>query len=118
RARGGGPPHEVAEQAGYTPPTTKPALDLAFAPRNAVALTAVVSRDVPEIDLKVGASVSSPPSASSSQGSAVAANTTDSKKKSGCGCATSDRNDVLGGALLVGASLLTRRRRRLASRGA
>jgi LPXTG-motif cell wall-anchored protein len=34
------------------------------------------------------------------------------KKKSGCGCASTDRNGLLEGALLVGASLFLARRRR------
>ena len=99
----GGPPdqHGVAQA-----PT--PALDLAFAPRNAVQLAAVVTKDVPEIDLRAGASEPVVPSAA--PGSAVSA--TRSQKKSGCGCQATDRNDVLAGALLFGASLLFRRRRR------
>jgi hypothetical protein len=116
RGEWGGPPREIAEQPGFQPAATKPALDLAFAPRAAVALSQAVARDVPEIDLKAGASVSKPASASSTPGSAVSSPS--EKKKSGCGCASTDRNGELGGALLVGASLLIGRRRRRASRRA
>ncbi|MBA3542349.1 MAG: DUF2330 domain-containing protein, partial [Deltaproteobacteria bacterium] len=55
RYRWGGPPYEVTAQPGFTPTGVKPALDLAFAPRDAVKLTEVVQRDVPEIDLKASA---------------------------------------------------------------
>jgi MYXO-CTERM domain-containing protein len=67
-----------------------------------------VTRDVPEIDLRAGASQTKVPD--SAQGSAMPATT--AKNKSGCGCQATDRNGLLGGALLVGASLLIRRRRR------
>jgi len=83
----GGPPSEIANQPGFQPTGIKPAVDLAFAPRGEIQLAQVVLRDLPEIGIK-------------------AAN------RSGCGCATTGRNDVLGGALLLGASLLVRRRRR------
>jgi len=116
RGEWGGPPREIAEQPGFTPAAIKPALDLAFASRTAVALPQVVARDVPEIDLKAGASVWKPASASSTPGSAVGSPS--ENKKTGCGCASTDRNGELGGALLVGASLLIGRRRRRASRGA
>jgi hypothetical protein len=89
-------------------PTSKPALDLAFAPRNAIQLASAVTHDVPEIDLAAGASETRVPG--SAQGSAMAAS--QAKKASGCGCQASGRNDLLPGALVVGAGLLFRRRRR------
>ena len=98
----GGPPPDVLAKGGGG---VKPAVDLAFAPRGEVKLASAVLQDVPEIDLRVGASKASTPTPVPSTGETT-------KKKSGCGCATEDRNDVLGGALLVGASLLLRRRRR------
>ncbi len=118
RGRWGGPPLEIASKPGFVPAAVKPALDLAFAPRGQVELATAVLQDVPEIDLKLGASRTSaldatttpPPRAGSGSGSAVAEG--QGKKKSGCGCASTDRNGLLGGALLVGVSLLARRRRR------
>jgi hypothetical protein len=106
----GGPPPAVTAQAGFQPPTTRPALGLAFAPRNAVQLGQAVTRDVPEIDLKAGASNDPAPATAGSAVAPMSPSTT--KKKTGCGCQMTERNDLLGGALLVGASLLFRRRRR------
>ena len=106
----GGPPPEVANQPGFHAAGTQAALGIAFAPRDAVQLASVVTRDVPEIDLHAGASIPPASSSGSGAGSAMAA-TTAKKKKSGCGCQTTGRNGFLGGALLVGASLLLRRRR-------
>ncbi len=121
RGRWGGPPSEIANKPGFVATGVKPALDLAFAPRGQVDLATAVLQDVPEIDLKLGASKtpaldptttrSSPPPAGSGSGSAVAESA--GKKKSGCGCASTDRNGLLGGALLVGVSMLLRRRRRV-----
>ena len=109
RGRWGGPPADVTRQAGYTPTGVKPALDLAFAARGQVQLASAVLQDVPEIDLHPGASNEG--AASATPGTTVA--TGDRvKKKSGCGCQATDRNGLLGGALLVGASLVIRRRRR------
>jgi MYXO-CTERM domain-containing protein len=102
----GAPPPELAGKVGSTAP--RAATNLAFAPRSEVALAAVVLQDVPEIDLRAGASKAPAPTGSS-PGSAVAAS---SKKRGGCGCETGDRNDGLLGALLVGASMLFVRRRR------
>jgi hypothetical protein len=79
----GGPPPEIAQRARSRPQS---AVGLAFAPRGEVQLPQVVLRDLPEIGLRMN--------------------------RTGCGCATTGRNDVLGGALLIGASLLFRRRRR------
>jgi hypothetical protein len=106
----GGPPYELI-QRGVASTGPVPAKNIAFAPRGKVQLASAVLQDVPEIDLRVGASKPTP--APSAPGRGVAPLTTEQPKtKSGCGCATSERNDVLGGALLVGASLLVRRRRR------
>ncbi len=116
RGRWGGPPSEIAARPGFSPVGIKPALDLAFQPRGQVVLASAVLQDVPEIDVKRGASntptldpTTTPPPAVGS-GSAVA--DASGKKKSGCGCASTDRNGLLGGALLVGASMLARRRRK------
>ena len=105
----GGPTADVAADPSFKPAGTMAATDLAFAPRNAVQLTQVVNRDVPEIDLKASASVSTTP-ADPAHGRAVPAKET--TKKTGCGCASTDRNDLAGGALLVGVISIVRRRRR------
>jgi MYXO-CTERM domain-containing protein len=117
RGRWGGPPREIMAKPGYTPTGIKPALDLAFAPRGEVQLATAVLQDVPEIDLKSGASnpgnqVADPPMPSAGSASGSAVSSTESKKKTGCGCQASDRNGWLGGALLVGAALVLRRRRK------
>ncbi|MBA3464856.1 MAG: DUF2330 domain-containing protein [Deltaproteobacteria bacterium] len=117
RGRWGGPPREISARPGFTPTGIKPAVDLAFAPRGEVKLASAVLHDVPEIDLKVGASnvatqVSDPPMPSSGSASGSAVSSTEAKKKSGCGCAASDRNGSIATALLVGAALVLRRRRR------
>jgi MYXO-CTERM domain-containing protein len=101
----GGPPQEVIAKTGFDN-AVKPATNLAYAPRGEVQLASAVLQDVPEIDLRRGASKASTPPPAPSAGNEHA------KKKSGCGCASTDRNGVLLGALLVGASLLTQRRRR------
>ncbi|HEX2687542.1 MAG TPA: DUF2330 domain-containing protein [Kofleriaceae bacterium] len=111
----GGPPSEIARQPGFAPGGIKPATGLAFAARGEVALAQVVLRDIPEIGVKAGASAAPAPSpTASAPGSAAAppADTAPAKKRPGCGCATTGRDDVLGGAFLIGASLLVRRRRR------
>jgi hypothetical protein len=108
----GGPPQDVIAKGGWDGQSVKPAVDLAFAPRGEVRLAAVVLQDVPEIDLRAGASKVEP--GLTAEGSAMAPGPSDAapKKRSGCGCASTDRNGLVGGALLVGASLLLRRRRR------
>ena len=120
RGRWGGPPGDVMARPGYTPTGTKSALDLAFAPRGQVVLATSVLQDVPEIDLKSGvqrAPSATPSTPGSASGSAVATSEP-AKNKSGCGCQATDRNGLLGGALLVGASGLFARRRRRPRRGA
>ena len=113
----GGPPLEVTRAPGYQATGVQPATDLAFAPRNTIALPEVVKRDVPEIDLH--ASTPSPQATTPGSGATVTPPappstpaTGPAAKKGGCGCATTDDGGVLGGALLVGASLLAGRRRR------
>jgi MYXO-CTERM domain-containing protein len=95
----GGPPR------GEIATGTKPATGLAFAARSDIQLAAVVTRDVPEIELKVGAS---DPGAPSTTG----ATHNQAKKKSGCGCGVADDDGVLGGIALVGACAVVVRRRR------
>ncbi|MBA3542347.1 MAG: DUF2330 domain-containing protein [Deltaproteobacteria bacterium] len=111
----GGPPPALG--IAYQGP--RPALGIAFAPRDAVVLASAVKHDIPEIDIRAGALEDKAPSGGS--GSAVAATTTEPKpeaktgapsNKSGCGCGASSRNDVLGGTLVVGLSMLARGRRR------
>jgi MYXO-CTERM domain-containing protein len=97
----GGPPSEVTT----ADPVVKPALDLAFAKRDAVQLASVVARDVPEIGLRAGV-VETPQTTNHTVSSGSP------KRTSGCGCQTTDGGDVLWGGLLVGTSILARRRRR------
>ncbi|MBA3395668.1 MAG: DUF2330 domain-containing protein [Deltaproteobacteria bacterium] len=112
----GGPPHQITQRPGWQGTSIKPAVDLAYAPRGEVQLASAVLQDVPEIDLRAGASAAAKvpaPTTGSGAGGAVVPTPSDApKKKSGCGCATTKRNDLLGVALLVGVSLLLRRRRR------
>jgi MYXO-CTERM domain-containing protein len=122
----GGPPPEVAQQAGFQDPGIKPAVGLAFAPRGEIQLAQVVRRDIPELGITAGAAAVMPPASGSAARSAPpppsappaappAADRPASRSKSGCGCATSDPRDVTGGAVLLGAGVvLARRRRRLA----
>jgi len=108
----GGPPQELYQRPGFVPPAVKPALDLAFVQRGNVQLATSVLHDVPEIDLRVGASKEV--AGADASGSAVAPSPTSDRpqKKSGCGCQTTDRNGQLVGALLVGACMFVMRRRR------
>jgi MYXO-CTERM domain-containing protein len=112
RGNWGGPPSEVLAQPGFVATGTKPALDLAAAPRGAIQLTNVIARDVPEIGLRAGASVPEPVATSpqDSAGSAIATNAP-AKKKSGCGCQATDRGGVLWLGVLAVAGLVRRRRR-------
>ncbi|MBL8624199.1 MAG: DUF2330 domain-containing protein [Myxococcales bacterium] len=114
RGRWGGPP------AGETGGGVKPALDLAFAARGAARLPELVKQDVPEIDVKAGATAAppSPPAGSATPALAppapAAPPATEPTKKSGCGCAT-EGGEGAGLAFVGGlgvAALVTRRRRR------
>ncbi len=109
RHRWGGPPNGGGE------PPPQPATNLAFAPRNVIALPQVVKRDLPEIGIRsqmIGPTINAdstkptepaPPSAPPMPPPA--------KAKSGCGCETSDPGSL---ALGLGAAvgLLARRRPR------
>ncbi|MDB4954691.1 MAG: hypothetical protein JWO36_2260 [Myxococcales bacterium] len=101
RGEWGGPPAEITAQAGFAALGTKPALDLAFAPRNAVELASAVTRDIPEIGLRANAS-DIVGSSSGTVGGAV-------KKKTGCGCQSTD---AAGGILFVGGLLVILRTRK------
>ena len=112
----GGPPPEVAPQAGFQYAGTKPAVGLAFAPRGEIQLSQVVRRDIPELGITAGAAAAMPPAS----GSAASAGTPPSpvpldlppRTKSGCGCATSNPRDALGGVAMLVVGLLVARRRR------
>jgi MYXO-CTERM domain-containing protein len=116
RGNWGGPPPEVQAQPGFQATGTKAALDLAAAPRDAIQLTSVIARDVPEIGLRAGAAAPDPTPAGAqtpagSAGSAAAPPAA-AKKKTGCGCGTTgDASPWLGVGL---AALLLRRKRRAA----
>ena len=88
----GGPPSELAAHD----PGVKPALNLAFAPRGEVKLAAALVHDEPDLGVRT-----------ESIGGA--------KPKSGCGCQTSDPQDVLALGLVLGA--VVRRRKHEAPRG-
>ncbi len=110
RGRWGGPPRELMAKPGFTGQRTQAALDLAFAPRDQVVLASAVMQDVPEIDVKAGAVAATPATKPPAVGRGV--EVAKPANKRGCGCQATDRDGLLGGALLVGASLLLRRRRR------
>ena len=113
RGRWGGPPSGMAGGG------TKPALDLAFAPRGAAKLPELVKQDIPELEVKAaGPATKTDPAAGSSAGSAAVPATPEPKKKSGCGCQTDGGGGALalGGGLAV-AALLVRRRRRAPDAG-
>jgi MYXO-CTERM domain-containing protein len=112
----GGPPYEIAQQAGFQAPGIQPAVGLAFAPRGEVQLSRVVLRDIPELGIVAGAAATTP-AAGSAAGSAIAPSAPPAarpagKARSGCGCASSDGADVSGGALLLGVVVVAGRRRR------
>ncbi len=103
RHKWGGPPAELRRQPGFIATGVKPAVDLAFAPRNAVDLATTVRRDVPEIDLKMAASAVAAPI----DGSAPSPKA----KKTGCGCGTgSDSAGLLVGLSVVALGLRRPRR--------
>jgi len=107
----GGPP---AELRARTASSVQPGTNLAFAPRNQIALPDVVKRDVPEIGIKAGTSnpFDVPPLQTGSAVAPLRSGAAEPKSSYGCGCESTDRNGVLGGALVVGAILLSRRRRK------
>ena len=96
---GGPPPDQVQEIAGGGAPVA--AKDLAFAPRGALSLPAVVAQDVPELELKAG----------SGDGVPKADGTVDKKAYPGCTCGAG--GDGAAGALgaVVVLGVLRRRRR-------
>lgn len=126
RGRWGGPWDTIRTQiadAGQP----KAAINLAFAPRGAMALSTVVQQDIPELALKAsstavviapanGPGAGSGSATGSGLGSAAnnaAGTTAGTAKKKGCGC-QSDGSDAPAGAatLLVGIALFGRRRHR------
>ena len=104
RGRWGGPP------AGQSQPGPKPALGLAFAPRNQVDLTQALAK--PD-QTHFGGGAFAGSAAELAAGSAMAAPTAAAAKpkKSGCGCDAGERNGPSTAALLVGTLLLLRRRK-------
>jgi len=102
----GGPPSEVTSRAGFQYTGIKPATGLAFAPRGEVALPQVVTRDLPEIDVKMAAppAGATPPTPQTPQTPATA-----QPKSTGCGCQSSG---PASGGLLFGVLALALRRRR------
>jgi hypothetical protein len=106
----GGPPREVASQPGFTT-GIKPALGLAFAPREGVDLPAVVNRDVPEIGIKASAVVAAPnPPADSQKPPAESPKPAKEPAKKGGGCC--DAGGAAGGSIALGllVGLVIRRR--------
>ncbi|MBA3458139.1 MAG: DUF2330 domain-containing protein [Deltaproteobacteria bacterium] len=100
----GEPPAELHQRPGFVAPEVKPALDLAFASRGSVQLASAVLHDVPEIDVRVGASrPTEPPLPAAPTGDRP-------QKKRGCGCQATDRDGPLVWAVLVGVLFLRRRR--------
>ncbi len=103
RNRWGGPP-------GGGQPSTKPALDLAFAPRDTVKVANEVKQDVPELGILLAHAGTMTPDPSKPPSSEPIAGTT--KKKTGCGCGTSgDTGSLL---VLAGVVLMLRRRKQAA----
>jgi MYXO-CTERM domain-containing protein len=100
----GGPPS--GQQIASGTPTT--AMNLAFAPRDAVKLVAAVPKGIPELDLSAGAA---PPLPAAGSAQVPSTSVATEKKKSGCGCETTDGSNVFGGLLLGVAALVIRRRR-------
>jgi len=117
----GGPPPEVAQQAGFQYGGTKPAVGLAFAPRGEIQLAQVVRRNIPELGIIAGAAAMPPASGSATSSAtpppaAPPADRPAPRTKSGCGCATSNPRDALGGAAMLGVGLFVARRRRRLTR--
>jgi hypothetical protein len=93
-------------------PPTKPALDLAFAPRGEVKLaSAVVPTDLPEIGLKGGVLevIAKPPSAAPAPTPETMPGAPRGAR--GCGCQTNDPRGLLLLALLLGPAALRRCRK-------
>ncbi len=114
----GGPPAYVKAEQGGSP---KPALDLAFAKRDA-KLPEFLRAEVPELGIKgEGVAVSShaPPSSSATAAADGAPASSsevvpiEAPKKTACGCQSASTSDLAGGASLVFlAGMFVRRRRR------
>ncbi len=111
RGNWGGPPRELLASPGFQQIGTKPALDLASAPRGGVQLASVVAKDIPEIGVTAGAKPVEPPQQPAPPPHSEPQQQTP-KKKSGCGCQTTDAGGVLWPLGLVAAGLVRRRRRR------
>jgi len=109
RNRWGGPPN------GETSEGPIPGLDLAFAPRGKANLSALVRKDIPEIDVKAaGAGATTSPTTMTHDTTAVPPPTSTEykpQKKGGCGCAAggSSADGMLAIAVL---GLVIRRRRK------
>ena len=110
RGRWGGPPADGKLHEGYVP--ARPALGIAFAPRDTITLATAVMRDVPELDLHAGAPDPIVPVARGSAAPTLPAIGDKPAKKSGCGCQTTSSGDFLVGVALIGGTCLVRRRRR------
>jgi hypothetical protein len=120
RGRWGPPWPELYAQDGFQHEEVRPALDLASAPRGAVALSDVVAVDVPALGVRAGAAADEPPAAPPQPPAPPAAGEasgqdTPAKKQPGCGCQTARRGDVLWGGLLLW--WVVGRRRRWNNRG-
>jgi MYXO-CTERM domain-containing protein len=112
RGRWGGPPAD----SNIAAPGVKPAMDLAFVARGQARLPEMVTRDIPEIDVKAAGAGTGPAPAPTAAGSAAPGpQQTDYKpgdKKGGCGCATGDAGNAASAALLgLGLALITRRKK-------
>ena len=103
RGRWGGPP------SGIAAPGTKPAMDLAFAPRGQTRLAELVRVDIPEIDVKA-AGFAAPPPGPGTPAHDDHDKPAQSDKKSGCGC--SARGGAGGAVLVLAAFLIVIGRRR------
>jgi MYXO-CTERM domain-containing protein len=91
------------------------ATNLAFAPRGQVSLPRVIKRDLPEIDIRMGANDFGAPAAMGSDMAAppAARPTAQPPKSGGCGCTTSGRNGAGSLALIIAACIVSRRRRKV-----
>jgi hypothetical protein len=123
----GGPPPEVAQQAGFQYTGIKPAVGLAFAPRGEIELAQVVRRDIPELGIIAGLVATTPARGAAANGAGSAGSAGPSsvtppnerspaKPRSGCGCRASEPRDALGGVLLLAMGWLAGGWRRRGSR--